>query len=94
MWYLVCKPTKKGGLGIKNLKLFNYWLLCKWWWKLENEKRPMANHCQKEIWYSKWHIHSAAENKMTVVWKDLIKVEYMYLFDRSMVIGDGKATDF
>ena len=36
-WFLINKPKSKGGLGIKILKLFNLSLLCKWWWRLENE---------------------------------------------------------
>ena len=35
-WQFVCRPREKGGLGIKNLKLLNIALLCKWWWKLES----------------------------------------------------------
>ena len=30
-WNLNNKPKSKGGLGIKDLKLFNVSLLCKWW---------------------------------------------------------------
>jgi hypothetical protein len=29
----VCQPKKRGGLGIKNLELFNSSLLCKWKWR-------------------------------------------------------------
>jgi hypothetical protein len=36
-WAKVCKSKKKGGLGIKNLRLMNISLLCKWWWLLEKE---------------------------------------------------------
>jgi hypothetical protein len=34
---VVCKPGQKGGLGIKNLQMFNHCLFCKWWWKLETK---------------------------------------------------------
>jgi hypothetical protein len=37
-WDTVCKPKQKGGLGIKNMKLFNHCLLYKWWLKLEYEQ--------------------------------------------------------
>lgn len=39
-WDFVCRPKSKGGLGVKNLKLFNISLLWKWWWKLEAENGP------------------------------------------------------
>jgi hypothetical protein len=37
-WTKICKHKKKGGLGIKDLRKMNISLLCKWWWKLDNEK--------------------------------------------------------
>jgi hypothetical protein len=36
-WIKVCKSKRKGGLGIKDIRKMNLSLLCKWWWKLENE---------------------------------------------------------
>jgi hypothetical protein len=36
-WNKVCHTKKNGGLGIKNLEALNISLLCKWWWKIENE---------------------------------------------------------
>jgi hypothetical protein len=35
-WRWICKPKKKGGLGLKNLAKFNVILMCKWWWKIES----------------------------------------------------------
>jgi hypothetical protein len=37
-WAVITKPKKKGGLGVKDLRKMNISLLCKWWWKLENEE--------------------------------------------------------
>jgi hypothetical protein len=37
-WSKFCRSKKNGGLGIKNLRLMNISLLCKWWWMLENWK--------------------------------------------------------
>lgn len=33
-WAFVCKPKSCGGLGVKNLELFNFSLLAKWRWRL------------------------------------------------------------
>ncbi|MCH98951.1 putative ribonuclease H protein, partial [Trifolium medium] len=33
-WDDVCRPKNEGGLGVKNLKLFNLSLLAKWRWRL------------------------------------------------------------
>jgi hypothetical protein len=43
-WELICKSKKKGGLGIKDMRKMNISLMCKWWWRLENEKKPMARY--------------------------------------------------
>jgi hypothetical protein len=37
-WGIVWKSKKMGGLGIKDIREINISLLCKWWWRLENEK--------------------------------------------------------
>jgi hypothetical protein len=39
-WRWICKPKCKGGLGVKDLNKFNISLMCKWWWKLENDEGP------------------------------------------------------
>ncbi|PNX91435.1 hypothetical protein L195_g047566, partial [Trifolium pratense] len=40
-WEKVCLPKDKGGLGIKNLALFNLALLCKWKWRCLNERNTI-----------------------------------------------------
>jgi hypothetical protein len=37
-WKTVCSPIARGGLGFKNLTLFNKALLGKWIWRFGNEK--------------------------------------------------------
>lgn len=36
-WGKICKPKQEGGLGIKNLELFNEVLLGKWVWRMHIE---------------------------------------------------------
>ena len=38
-WEDVCKPLEEGGLGIKDVKIFNNALLAKWKWRLMNDER-------------------------------------------------------
>ena len=43
----LCKPKEKGGLGIKNIKLFNETFLTKWKWRLgidENGQNTTTRH--------------------------------------------------
>jgi hypothetical protein len=40
-WDRICQPKEKGGLGIKNMELFDSSLLCKWKWRcLEDRMAP------------------------------------------------------
>jgi hypothetical protein len=42
-WDKVCRPLEEGGLGIRDLRIFNLALLGKWEWKIRTERRG--------IWY-------------------------------------------
>ena len=48
-WPIVCKPRKKGGLGIKHIRKFNVSLMCKWWWKLEAEEGPWQDFMREKM---------------------------------------------
>lgn len=37
-WNNVCLPKRRGGLGVKNLSLFNMILLSKWKWRYLTEQ--------------------------------------------------------
>ena len=73
-WTLINKPNSKGGLGIKNFKLFNISLLCKWWWRLENEDGIWQEliKAKYKITHGIWRINL---KQGSVVWKDLLKVK-------------------
>lgn len=40
-WDVVCKPREEGGLGIKNIRVFNLALLGNWRWRLLTEKESL-----------------------------------------------------
>lgn len=82
-WQLICKPKIRGGLGVKNLELFNISLLYKWWWKLEAE----SGICQS--------IHNIkGKQSDSPGGKDLLHIRELYLKGRVMIVGNGRRTDF
>lgn len=91
-WTKIYKHKKKGGLGIKNIRKMNISLLCKWWWKLDNEN---------DLWQRIIKFKYLKEESMCTVkhkqndspmWTDLLKIKYIYLQGRKMVIKNGKKT--
>jgi hypothetical protein len=93
-WDVVCKPRKKGGLGIKNLQLFNQCLLCKWWWKLEEEDGLWIQLVKAKYGVDKGIQNIKMKSNDSPVWKDLLKVKHLYTQGRVMVVGNGNSTDF
>ena len=93
-WNLITKPKRKGGLGLKNMKLLNVSLLCKWWWRLESEEGLWQEVVKKKygIEHGIWRI--ARRQNDSAIWKDLLKVKHIYLQGRVMMVNSGECTDF
>lgn len=91
-WVKICKSKKKGGLGIKDVRKMNLSLLCKWWWKLENEN-GIWQEIVKHKYLKKGGVSSVKHKQIdSPMWADLLKVKHIYLQGRKMKINNGKAT--
>jgi hypothetical protein len=93
-WAVITKPKKKGGLGVKDLRKMNISLLCKWWWKLENEEGLWQEIVRKKYKVRGGIVNLRNKPSNSPVWNDLIKIKGVYLAGRIMKIGDGRDNDF
>ena len=72
---MACESRELGGLGVKDIRLFNYALLEKWIWRLKTDKSVLW----KEILDSKYGGWRSLRNqdkkyKESQRWRDLKKV--------------------
>jgi hypothetical protein len=93
-WDIVCKEKKKGGLGLKDLRKMNVSLLCKWWWLLESREgiwQEIVN-----LKYVKNYPICDILSKMndSPLWKDLMKVRYIYLRGKGYKVSNGRNVSF
>ncbi|GAU43490.1 hypothetical protein TSUD_92010 [Trifolium subterraneum] len=103
-WKRICQSKDNGGLGIKNLELFNASLLCKWKWRcLSDREAP---------WYDflRWRYGSLTANvlygegrpglrRASIWWRDIWKLGCeeegnWFRNNISCILGDGNNTNF
>nr|KYP58785.1 Putative ribonuclease H protein At1g65750 family [Cajanus cajan] len=74
-WDKICRPKQNGGLGIKNIKLFNESLLGKWRWNLFHQQGKLWANILKSK-YGGWEILGGAEDghNESIWWRDLKKI--------------------
>ncbi|PNX83328.1 ribonuclease H, partial [Trifolium pratense] len=103
-WEQVCLPKDKGGLGVKDLELFNTALLCKWKWRYLNEKdalwyellcyrygSPSSNFLSREA--------VTTSNKDSLWWRDVVGVggkdnDCWFPLQVSSILGNGASICF
>jgi hypothetical protein len=93
-WENVCKAKKKGGMRIKNLRLMNISLLCKWWWELQAGEGLWQEIVRLK--YVKLSLIYLIPNRVhdSPLWKDLLKVRYIYLKGRGYKVNNEKMLVF
>jgi hypothetical protein len=93
-WNWICKPKKKGGLGIKNLHKFSVSFMCKWWWKLENGTSPWQNFMRQKYMRHGGVFYTKKKPGDSPLSTDMLHVKKIYLCGRRMKVGDGRDTSF
>lgn len=104
IWKKVCSPKERGGLGIKDLDLFNLSLLGKWRWRLLVEKEaPWCHIIQSrygevgdEVRLRGWSPRNSSQ-----WWRDLCAIDNEYSIAQNWFskeirkrVGNGAGTSF
>jgi hypothetical protein len=92
-WAVICK-SKKGGLGIKDIKKMNVSLLCKWWWRLEKENGLWQELVKAKYLQNKTISTVTHRLDDSPVWQDLLKIKNIYLRGRKIETKKGDLTLF
>ena len=91
-WDVICFSKRKGGLGVKDIFKMNISLLCKWWWRLENEDGLWQTLIRNK--YMKQDTISTIKSRLddSPIWSSLMKVRQIYLRGRKIQTKNGKNT--
>jgi hypothetical protein len=84
------ETKKKGRTGIKDLRKMNISMLCKWWWKIENEEGLWQEIVRKKYKIKGGIVQLRTKQSNSPLWNDLIKIKDLYLKGRVMKIGNGE----
>ena len=93
-WGVICLSKKKGGLGVKDIFKMNVSLLCKLWWRLENEEGLWQQLIKNK--YLRNDIISTVKHRLddSPIWASLLKIRQVYLRGRQVQTKNGKNTLF
>ncbi|CAJ2643768.1 unnamed protein product [Trifolium pratense] len=102
-WDTICLPKDRGGLGIKNLDLFNQSLLCKWKWRGISDENALWSTLLKYR-YGNMVDNFMSQSTNDVIghslwWRDIMKIGGVVNGDWfkknvSNVLGDGLSLRF
>lgn len=95
-WESVCVPKQFGGMVVANLKIRNWSLLLRWWWRLYRQPDSLwsdtaiplrCNHAGlrvPRIW----------SQQGPFFWKQLVKIRPLFLWSTRWHIGTGEAISY
>ena len=96
-WTVICKDKRRGGLGLRHLKVFNHTLLGKWLWRfpLEREsfwRKVIVGKFGEEK--GGWTTREVRVSYGMGLWKYIRKGWEEFLLRTSIRIGKGRCTRF
>ena len=96
-WNQVCQPVNLGGLGIRNLRVFNKALLGKWLWRFGNEREALWRQvivAKYDSLQGGWSSGEVVGPNGVSLWKNIRKEWTTVSSFLSFEIGDGSMVSF
>lgn len=103
-WDKLCNPVEEGGLGVRDLGLFNVALRAKWVWRFLCDKNSLWSRVLKSrfgdlIWSRGGESGHGVRRRRTCWWKSVVEEvtgrEGGWFWDNiEVMLGDGTETDF
>lgn len=91
----VCLPRELGGLGIKRVREINLSLLCKWFWRLNEDCLWVRLLKQKYGVVGVGYYPKRLKGTIGIsTWRGLVKVEPLFKALTRMKVGNGQSTSF
>lgn len=91
-WERLCWHKSDGGMGFRDLSLFNKALLAKQAWRLLNCPTSLAARVMKGLYYSHGDFLQAKDNRRSsYIWRSILWGRELLLEGSRWVIGDGSS---
>ena len=89
-WHKLCKPKSQGGMGFKDLSLFNDALLAKQTWRLLHDEHSLFFRVFKPKFFPNCSIMQAkAPSNASYAWRSIIRGREVIRKGEQWRIGDG-----
>jgi hypothetical protein len=96
-WSTVCSPISEGGLGIRNLRIFNQALLGKWLWRFAHERealwRSVVDAKYGSTWVG-WCSLNPHGSHGVGLWKNIRKGWSLFNSHTRFILGNGSRIRF